>query len=217
MGRHFASGQGAYVNASPVSAFPLSMWCWAEHDSTATSGCAMSWSKYSGAGGASIYFRGDLSGDPITGRRIKESGIGDSNPQSAAYSVDTVYGIGLVLAASNDGRLYVNGTKTTTSASVDFPTATPDVVACSGLWEGPAAGLDATRVGYGSHFALWDAELTDAEMASLYAGFSPRRIRPQSLRFYWPALRENIDLCSGALSYIGAFPDPEDHRRTYGL
>ena len=219
MARSFTASQAMYRGGnSPATAFPISMWCVSEHNSLASAACAMAWCRYNGYGSVSLYFRGDLGGDPIAGRRIKQAGTGDNNPQSAAYSTGTIYRVGLVCAANNDARLYVNGTKTTTSASIDYPTDNPDTVVCSGLWEGPTAGNDVTRVGLGQSFAFWDAALTDAEMASLEAGFSPRRIRPQNLKFYWPALRSKGEWVAGVqLDILGTEPSVTDHQRTYGM
>jgi hypothetical protein len=47
--------------------------------------------------------------------------------------------------------------------------------------------------------AIWNVDLTDAEIASLGKGFKPLRIRPQSLRFYAPIVR-NIQDLRGAIT-----------------
>jgi hypothetical protein len=47
--------------------------------------------------------------------------------------------------------------------------------------------------------ALWSTDLTDLEVESYLIGFSPRRIRPQSLVFYAPMIRNLQDL-RGALT-----------------
>lgn len=47
--------------------------------------------------------------------------------------------------------------------------------------------------------AVWNVALTDAEIASLAKGFKPTRIRPQSLVFYAPLIRELQDV-KGALT-----------------
>jgi hypothetical protein len=69
--------------------------------------------------------------------------------------------------------------------------------------------------------AMWSAALTDAEMASLVAGFSPRRVRPQSLRFYAPIVRE-LQVIAHQLTVAPALtatasPTVSDHPRSYGF
>lgn len=63
--------------------------------------------------------------------------------------------------------------------------------------------------------AVWNVALTDAEIASLAKGFSPRRIRPQSLVFYAPLLRNLQDLRRGlALTAVNS-PTVANHPRVY--
>lgn len=45
--------------------------------------------------------------------------------------------------------------------------------------------------------AIWSAALTNTEIASLAAGFTPDRIRPQSLQFYAPLVRDLVDVRGG--------------------
>lgn len=219
MARSFTANQALYRGGNqPATAFPVSMWCVSAHNSTAGYGEAMSWSKYNSYGGATLYFRGDLTNDPINVRRVKQAGTASSSPEHLNFAANTTYRLGMVWAAAADCRIYVNGTKSTSTVSIDYPTENPDTIACSALWEGAAAGYTCARVGIGQSFAFWNAELTDAEMASLEAGFSPRRIRPQNLRFYWPALRSNGEWVGGVqLDILGTEPSVTDHQRTYGM
>ena len=48
--------------------------------------------------------------------------------------------------------------------------------------------------------AIWNVELTDAEVAILGKGFSPPFIRPESLVFYAPLIRDEDDDRVGGLS-----------------
>jgi hypothetical protein len=57
----------------------------------------------------------------------------------------------------------------------------------------PAAYFD----GKVAEAAIWSAALTDAEVASLGKGVSPRLIRPQSLVFYAPLIRNLVDVRGG--------------------
>ena len=69
--------------------------------------------------------------------------------------------------------------------------------------------------GFLSEAAIWNVVLTDSEIASLAKGFSPRRIRPQSLVFYAPLLRNLQDLRKGlALTAVNS-PTVAAHPRVY--
>lgn len=66
-----------------------------------------------------------------------------------------------------------------------------------------------------AEIAVWNVTLTDDEIASLAKGFSPRRIRPQSLVFYAPLIREIQDLRKGlALTAVNS-PTVSAHPRVY--
>ena len=46
-------------------------------------------------------------------------------------------------------------------------------------------------------FAVWNAALTDAEITALARGFTADQVRPQSLQFYAPLVRNLVDLRGG--------------------
>lgn len=64
--------------------------------------------------------------------------------------------------------------------------------------------------------AVWNVVLTADELASLNVGFSPRRIRPQSLRFYAPMRRDVIDIVGGVSLTPTGTVSVSSHLRSYG-
>ena len=66
-----------------------------------------------------------------------------------------------------------------------------------------------------SEVAAWSAALTDAEIASLAKGYKPTRIRPQSLVFYAPLLRNLQDLRGGLDLTNNNGATVADHPRVY--
>jgi hypothetical protein len=66
-----------------------------------------------------------------------------------------------------------------------------------------------------AEIGVWDVELTDREIQSLSKGFSPRRIRPQSLFAYIPLVR-NLQELRSALSLTNTNgATVADHPRVY--
>lgn len=63
--------------------------------------------------------------------------------------------------------------------------------------------------------AFWSVGLTDAEIASLAKGYKPTRIRPQSLVFYAPLLRNLQDLRGGLALTNNNGATVADHPRVY--
>lgn len=99
----------------------------------------------------------------------------------------------IISRSSSVVKLYVNGTErlsVTNSTSISPTTNTR--IGCSEhtggeFWFGSIAEL-----------ALWKgAGLTDAEITSLSRGFTANQIRPQSLSFYAPLMRDFQDLRNG--------------------
>lgn len=62
--------------------------------------------------------------------------------------------------------------------------------------------------------AAWNVVLTDAELESLRKGFSPRRIRPQSLKLFLPMVRDTNDRKGNAWTVVGG--SVANHPRVYG-
>lgn len=94
----------------------------------------------------------------------------------------------------------------TTTSRYAYVNAIPGVqntvsVSVSGLNTLTLGALNSAFGGYAgvtlARVAGWDVTLSDEEIASYAKGFSPRRIRPQSLKFYIPALRDLIEWRTG--------------------
>lgn len=77
-----------------------------------------------------------------------------------------------------------------------------------------------TRVSIGRIFdgmlaevGMWDVLLTQDEITSLSKGFSPKLIRPQSLKVYVPLVRELNNYCGAIMTASGT--TPADHPRIF--
>jgi hypothetical protein len=90
------------------------------------------------------------------------------------------------------------------------------------------SGIDSTQLGvltHGINFywdgdiaeaAIWNAALTDAEVATLAKGYSPLLIRPANLVFYVPLIRDaDEDIVGGLSLSTGGTPTIEAHPRIY--
>jgi len=70
--------------------------------------------------------------------------------------------------------------------------------------------------GEAAEYAYWNVALTADEMAALAKGFRATRIRPQSLVFYAPCVRELQDIRGGRTLVKQAGTDvPSDHPRVF--
>jgi len=78
-----------------------------------------------------------------------------------------------------------------------------------------SAGVGSYVNGSLAQLGAWSAALTAAELRSLWGGFPPRRVRPQSLVFAAPLVREVIDI-RGAATFATATGSVAAHPRSYG-
>lgn len=150
--------------------------------------------------------RGDVAGDPLEANQ-QTGGSGFISRPSGAYSSTAWNHAAAVFSSNNSNTSYLNGTASTTNSG----TANTPSSIVSGVFISP--NVSSTTL-TGSELGVWSVALTAAEVASLNKGFSPRRIRPQSLVFYAPFVRDLIDM-RGALAITDNSTAVADHSRVY--
>lgn len=77
------------------------------------------------------------------------------------------------------------------------------------------SGLTAYMTGRICEVAIWSVDLTDDEVNSLAKGFKPTRIRPQSLVFYAPLIRDIQDVRAGVALTNNNGATVANHPRVY--
>lgn len=88
---------------------------------------------------------------------------------------------------------FTNGTGKATTSSPGFPNVNAVAIAQI-IQSGNPTNILSGQI---AEAAIWNVALTDAEIASLAAGFTPDQIRPQSLQFYAPLVRDLVDVRGG--------------------
>lgn len=114
--------------------------------------------------------------------------------------------------AGSGRRIYGNGTLGSTSAAARNPASVDEfyvgIDRASNTFSNPMTG-DIAEVG------VWSAALTADEVRSLAQGVACRLVRPQSLVFYAPLIRELQDLARNATITNGNTATVIDHPRIY--
>lgn len=115
-----------------------------------------------------------------------------SNATISGFStiVSGYYHICGVCRAANDRELYVNGVSEGTNTSSNTPSG------LSNTFVGTVPTAYNTDV-HIAEAAIWDTDLTIAEIQALSDGYSPLLICPDSLVYYLPLVRNHIDRISG--------------------
>jgi hypothetical protein len=157
----------------------------------------------------SLFFRGDVANDPVEAQS-QDSGVstGTADTSATSAAAGTWYGAIANFVSSTSRAAYFSGGASGTNTTSCTPTSMFKVRIGqrSGIWfNGSLADVSA-----------WSVSLDAAERDAYFKGFPARRIRPQSLKFNLPMVRELILNPNGA-SVIADFSGGQvDHPRAYG-
>jgi len=135
------------------------------------------------------FFAGNLAGDPISCASI-DNGVGGTASNVGTFSVNTWHHGAVIFASTTSRTSYLDGVAGTTNTVSSDPTGLTDIlIGAIMVSSAPANHFDGNL----SEVAVWNVALTAAEIVSLAKGFSPKKIRPQSLKFYAPIVRNIAD------------------------
>lgn len=197
----------AGVNSLGAS-YPLSMFCRAKSSDGTVLQCCMTFIRASGTyNGQAIYCDGTAVGDMANAHSVQSS---------ATYNDAAWHGISGISSGTTSHTVNNNDTADSNSTSVTIE-AYDDILVGARLT--PSIGLQLN--GDVCSAALWSAALTADECKALNAGFPAYRVRPQSLRFYAPLIRDlqvrsNKSSVSGSMSATGS-PSVSVSPRMYGF
>ncbi len=188
--------QYLFTTSVPVSTMPLSICAWFYPDSL--NGYHILASLSHGTGGAtfSLDARGGDAGDPVAASDFRNNVY-----RSAATTVPYVTGQwqhGAAVFTSNTSRtVYLDGgnsVTTTTAGGGTSPTFNKVGICAYFNATGTPSGYLDGRI---AEVGIWNAALTAAEIASLAKGMTCDKVRPQSLVFYAPLIRNLQDVKGG--------------------
>lgn len=214
MARTFIDGssEGLLVNSAVTAGNVCSMAGWFNADSINTKLCIIGlcdkdnsntkWRLMAAHGGGV--------GDPLIAE-VRDNGSGVSSAKtSVGYTAATWHHGAAVFDGDSSRKAYLDGgnlgTNTTTRANTGIDRTTVGYIGDST----PSAYFDGAL----AELAIWSIALTAEEASVLAAGYSPLFVRPESLLFYMPLLRDDDnDLIGGlSLTAVGT-PTISDHPR----
>jgi hypothetical protein len=124
------------------------------------------------------------------------------------YSLSSWNHVAGVLRSNSDRSVYLNGARSNS-------TVTGTTVAdCFYVSTGKRATNTAAST-WLAEVAVWRGVLSDAEIASLAKGLSPKRVRPQLLAFYQPLAGEFEGNILGVAVTKNGTINAQPHPRTY--
>lgn len=183
MSRDFNGTQRLLSNTVPVANYPMTMAAWFSTDDLTTETNILS----VGASGATDKYwnmgvRGNAAGDPIF--VITRTGSGYTIIDAAAGPTDTAWGHACaVFTSTADVSVFFNGGNEGTGTGRANEAWNRTTIGC-----GARSALDGLFNGRIAEAAIWNAALTNGEVAILALGYSPLFVRPASLVAYWPLI-----------------------------
>ena len=190
MAYSFASSSTQYLSATnPVGAAPLTMAVWQKSSTTGINRALVSLNQNSGTNRFVLYF------DVInTLRFFVNSSAGFAQASGGSHSVGVWQHCCAVEAATNSRIVYLNGTAGTTETT----TRTPASINAINIGTDRNNNTNTSIFnGEMAEVGVWSAALTAAEVASLAKGMTCDKVRPQSLVFYAPLVRDLQDVRGG--------------------
>ena len=142
-----------------------------------------------------LHCRGNVGGDPLQAYTYDGATYAIAST-TTGYSANTWHHAALVQAASNDHAVYIDGGSKGTAAQ----DSSPANIDSTGISVRATSALGREISGMVAEAAIWNAALTDAEIAALYCngiGTDPRTVRPGNLVAYWPLTGHDNDLVGG--------------------
>jgi hypothetical protein len=211
MARNF-NGSSDYIQGAAVAtAVPLTMAAWFYKDDNTTNRMILSLSETTGSSRFCIEAAGLTSGDPIRADAKQGANSGVAVTTSGFSASTWTHACG-VFRATNNRSAYINGGSRGNNTS---QTRTPFGINGTVLGASYVAGsLGEYFNGLIAEVGIWNIDLNDDEVLSLAKGFSPRLVRPQSLVFYAPLVRNVQDL-RGGITLTTSGTTVADHPRIY--
>ena len=194
MAYNFTSASSQYLstNSTSVSNFPCTLACWYRVVNNATAHALVTLQD----AGASSRFQ--LSVNPAASRAVQAAVFDSSNSVGiigqfiSTHSANTWYHSCGVFPQAGQVEAYFNGNIGTTFGSGALTVSGIDQVL---IGMRTAAGTNGFFMnGLIAEVGVWNAALTQPEIASLAKGMTCDKIRPQNLVFYAPLIRDLQDI-----------------------
>lgn len=201
------------TSSAPVTSQPLTISGWYWNLGSASPGTQVIASICTNAGvprWSSFIFNAATGDDNIQAQSVNSGGNNESliNPYTIPAGWNHICG---VFTSDTSRQCFANGTSATLNTTSRSVSGVNRLV-IGARWNTTLGGYFNGRL---AEIAVWNAALNTDEVNSLRRGITAAKIRPESLAFYAPMLRDAKDIVGGAdLTITGATASPE-HPRIY--
>jgi len=215
MAYSFTTASSQYLSStlSSLSPYQLTISCWFNSNNITTNQALVYIGLSTSTSRLLLAALGATAGDPITFDAIPSSGgAAISVNSTTGYSANTWNHACGVATSATLRTVYLNGGSSGTSTTSVTPAAANRLTIGSRLSAGtPGVFMDGSIAEVG----IWNASLTIDEIASLAKGMTCDKIRPQSLVFYAPLVRDLVDQKGGLTITNNNGATVANHPRVY--
>ena len=186
------SSQRLYAAAASTSSYPITIASWVYPTNASNEVCM----QYGNSSNSSTVMM-QLSGSPnyhIACNQYKSGSSGWVGAwTSTSYSVNQWNHMLAMYVGNYERYAYLNGDIAGKAYDTQYKAVDTYNYVNLACWRQPASSgtVNMLFTGYIAEVAIWQAQLSEAEIVSLAKGFSPLLIRPASLIFYAPLTRNN--------------------------
>ena len=210
------NGTTQYLNTAsvPVSTMPLSICAWFYPDSLNGYHSLVNLSQGTGGATFALDARGGDAGDPVAASDFR-----NATYRNAATTVPYVTGQwqhGAAVFTSNTSRtVYLDGGNSVTNTTAGGGTSPTFNKIGIGVYLDASGNPVSYLNGQIAEVGIWNEALTAAEVASLAKGMTCDKVRPQSLVFYAPLIRDLQDVRGGLTITNNNTATVANHTRVY--
>jgi hypothetical protein len=198
------------TTSTPVSAVPLTLACWFRADDVTSNRCLFELATSFGVNGFRLLVAGAIAGDPIFADYTVD-GTGANAQTTAGYTVNTFHHAAATFPNNTTVTAYLDGGNSATSTGSAVNPAPTRINIGARFLSSPGLFFD----GRIAEVGIWNAALTAAEIASLAKGMTCDKVRPQSLVFYAPLIRNLQDVRGGLTITNNNTATVANHTRVY--
>ena len=204
-----ASSQYLSTTTTPVTAAPITISCWANPGANGSVRTLVS--IETGTTTSIFLFYIDASGNLFI---FVQNSAGTFGQNNAGTLVSTTLWshCATVISASNSRLVYLNGSASATSTTTILPSDIAQIKIGASKRTG---SVEFFNNGLMADVGIWNAALTQPEIASLAKGMACDKVRPQSLVFYAPLARDLIDVRGGRTITNNNTATVANHTRMY--
>jgi hypothetical protein len=212
------SNQSATATSSPVTTEPLTIAAWFKSDVNNARTVIVSLGDTTGSGANAQPFwalveDGTKAGDPICATAYSTLGSTNEATSTSGFVTGTWYHGCAVFTSLSRRTIYLNGgSSATNTTALGSRVQSIDKTAIGCLARSTNSAFYNGQI---AEVGIWNTDLTAAEIASLADGMTCDKVRPQSLVFYAPLVRDLIDVKGGLTITNNNTATVANHPRVY--